>query len=77
MTDSAENAPGWRPLYESALLETDPSRLIDRILAARTAIFDRIEDTLRQPELSEQRAMNDALRNLRRHAEVASTSGAA
>ena len=71
------NSPDWRRLYETALLEKDPSKLIARISAARGAILDRIEDNLKNPALSEQGAMNDALRNLRRLAEVASTAGAA
>ena len=56
----------WRPLYEAALQESDPSRIRDRISAARTAILDTIEDTFKNSSPSNQRAMNDALRNLRR-----------
>ena len=63
------NSPDWKPIYEAALLETDGSKLPERITAARTAILDRIEESLTSPLPSEHRAMDDALRNLRRLAE--------
>ena len=56
----------WRPLYEAALLENDPGKIRERISAARTAILDTIEDTLTNSLPGNQRAMNDALSNLRR-----------
>jgi len=67
----------WKRLYEAALLETDPSRLPERILLARKAIFERIEESLREPVASEHHAMNEALRHLRRLAEMATPSMAA
>jgi hypothetical protein len=60
----------WKPLYEAALLETDTSKLPERISVARNAILDRVEESLRNPSPDEHRIMNDALRNLRRLAEV-------
>jgi len=60
------NSRDWKPLYEAALFETDGSKLPERITAARTAILDRIEESLTSPLPSEHRVMNDALRNLRR-----------
>ncbi len=62
---------GWKPLYEAALLETDTTKLPQRIAAARNAILDRIEESLRNSLPAEHRVMNDALRKLRRLAEVA------
>lgn len=62
---------GWKPLYEAALAETDEAKLPGRIVAARSAILDCMEANLRNPNPSEHRVMNDALRNLRRLAEVA------
>jgi|SRR5215469_3955010 len=56
----------WKPLYEAALLETDSSKLLQRITTARTAILDRIEESLTRPVPAECRAMDDALRTLRR-----------
>jgi hypothetical protein len=60
----------WKPLYEAALLETDAKKLAERIAIARSSILDRIEESLTHPLLGEQRAMDDALRNLRRLARV-------
>jgi hypothetical protein len=50
----------WIPLYEMALLETDAGKLPQRITIARSAIFDRIEESLTHPLPGEQRAMDDA-----------------
>jgi hypothetical protein len=53
----------WRQLFEAALLELNPDRLIERIQAARTTIRDRIEGSLsKTPE--EHVAMRDALTTL-------------
>jgi len=56
----------WKPLYEAALLETDSSKLLQRITTARTAILDRIEESVTRPVPAECRAMDYALRTLRR-----------
>src|SRR5262249_38694041 len=63
----------WLPLYEVALSETDAGKLPERIMVARSAIFDRIEESLTHPLPGEQRAMDDALRNLRRLAMTTTT----
>ncbi|MBV9626412.1 MAG: hypothetical protein JOZ14_20795 [Acidobacteria bacterium] len=70
-------SPDWRALYEAALRENDPSRVRDRITAARTAIFDTVEDTLKISSPSNQRAMNDALRKLKRLEHTGSSREAA
>ena len=67
----------WKPLYEAALLETDTRRLPEKIILARRAILDRIEESLKEPVASEHHAMNQALRQLRRLAEMATPSVAA
>jgi hypothetical protein len=67
----------WIPLYEMAMLETDPGKLPQRITTARSAILDRIEESLTHPLPGEQRAMDDALRNLRRLAQISSPKSAA
>ena len=67
----------WLPLYEMALLETDAGKLPGRITIARSAIFDRIEESLTHPLPGEQRAMDDALRNLRRLAQITTARTAA
>jgi len=56
----------WKPLYEAALLETDVIKLPERITTARSAILDRIEESFTRSLPGEQRAMDDALRKLRR-----------
>jgi hypothetical protein len=60
----------WKPLYKAALLETDVTKLPQRITAARSAILDRIEESFTHSLLGEHRAMDDALRNLRRLAQL-------
>src|SRR5262247_196070 len=67
----------WIPLYEIAMLETDAGKLPEKITIARGAILDRIEESLMHPLPGEQRAMDDALRNLRKLAQVGNTRGAA
>ncbi len=70
---SAHSSPHWKPLYEAALLETDGSKIPERITTARSAILDRIEESLTNPLASEQRAMDNALRRLRRLAQITMT----
>jgi inhibitor of KinA sporulation pathway (predicted exonuclease) len=60
----------WKPLYKAALLETDVTKLPQRITAARSAILNRIEESFTHSLLGEHRAMDDALRNLRRLAKL-------
>jgi hypothetical protein len=71
------HSPDWKPLYDAALLETDTSKLAERITVARSAIFDRIEESLTHPVASEHRAMDDALRNLHRLAKIMAKRSAA
>jgi hypothetical protein len=66
----------WKPLYEAALLETDVTKLPERITTARSAILDRIEEIFTHALPGEHSAMDDALRNLRRLAQ-STTGGAA
>jgi len=70
-------ATDWIPLYEMALLEADAGKLPQRITIARSAIFDRIEESLTHPLPGEQRAMDDALRNLRRLAQIGNAKSSA
>jgi hypothetical protein len=71
------NSSNWKPLYEAALLETDTRKLPERITMARSAIFDRIEESFTQGLPGEHRAMDDALRNLRKLAQTSLTKIAA
>ncbi len=56
----------WKPLYNAAVLETDITKLPERITTARSAIFDRIEESFAHSLQGEHRAMDEALRHLRR-----------
>jgi hypothetical protein len=56
----------WRKAYEAAILETDDLKLPKLLLAAKSAIDDRLHDLLLNhrgtPE--ERRAISDALQGL-------------
>ena len=67
----------WKQLYEAALLEKDADKLPERITTARSAILDRIEESFTHPLPGEHRAMAEALRGLRRLAEMATSKRAA
>jgi hypothetical protein len=54
----------WKQLYESAILELDNRKLPGRIAEARSAIYDRAEETLTSSLLAERRALNNALHAL-------------
>jgi len=55
-------------------LEADVAKLPERITVARSAILDRIEETFVHSLPGEQRAMDEALRNLRRLAQLTTTA---
>jgi hypothetical protein len=55
----------WQKLYERAVLEADESKLSERILEARHAIFDRAEEILTASPSDERRALTGALKTLR------------
>jgi hypothetical protein len=74
---SVSSPADWRRLYEAALFETDETRVPERISIARSAIVDRIEKVLEMPTPGEHRAMADALRHLRRLAEITTIRKAA
>jgi hypothetical protein len=61
----------WRELCDAALLELDPTRLVQRIAVARSAILQRIEVSLSKVPYSEQIAMRDALETLNSLAKIA------
>ena len=63
----SENGNGWQTLYNDAVVELDPIRLLDKIAAAEKAIGDRVNDSLhrRNPiDATEQQAIEDARHNL-------------
>jgi len=66
----------WKPLYEAALLETDLTKRPERITTARSAILDRIEESFTHSLPGEHRAMDVALTNLRRLAQLTTSRAA-
>jgi hypothetical protein len=58
--------PAWQGEYQAALLELDPERLLKRLTAAETAIFNRAQAISQSADgLAERQAIEDALANLR------------
>ncbi len=67
MADKTIKPTAWRQLYEIAVLENDPSRIGGRIVDARHAILDRVEELLTCSPSAEHRDLNDAFLHLRDH----------
>jgi hypothetical protein len=58
--------PEWQPEYLAALLEVDPKTLFERVTAAETAIFNRLQAISHHPDgHAERQAIEDALASLR------------
>ena len=58
--------PEWQAEYQAALLELDPKRLFERVTAAETAIFNRLQAMSQNSDgHAERRAIEDALAALR------------
>jgi hypothetical protein len=58
--------PEWQNEYIAALLEVDPKMLLERVAAAKTAIFNRLQAISHNPDsTAERRAIMDALAFLR------------
>src|SRR5438552_17982299 len=56
--------PEWQHQYQAALAEIERKKLLERVTAAETAIFNRIQAI--SPEyIAERQAIEDALANLR------------
>jgi len=56
--------PEWQNKYQVALLELDRKKLLERVTAAETAIFNRIQ-AISPEHAAERQAIEDALANLR------------
>jgi hypothetical protein len=62
-----QNGSNWLTLYNDAVVELDPIKLLDKIEVAQKAIGDRLEDALhgRNPiNANEQQLIEDARQNL-------------
>ena len=58
--------PEWQAEYQAALLELDPKRLFERVMAAETAIFNRLQAMSHTSDgHAERQAIEDALASLR------------
>ena len=58
--------PEWQPEYLAALSELDPKTLLERVMAAETAIFNRLQAmTHNSADSAERQAIQDALASLR------------
>ena len=58
--------PEWQQEYQAALLELDPAKLPQRVEAAETAIFKRLQTISQGSDCkAERQAIEDALASLR------------
>ena len=61
--------PAWQNEYQTAVLELDPRTLLERVHAAETAIFNRLQELAqnadRPEDKAERQAIADALSALR------------
>ena len=55
----------WKGVYQTALSETDPAMIQERIVAAQIAILKRGISLLASPSCREHQELNDAMRFLR------------
>ena len=64
MSNKNDAHPEWQQLCQTALLELDPTKLLERIATARDAILDRVEEGHTKSPNDEQLALRDALATL-------------
>ena len=58
--------PEWQGEYRAALMELDPKKMLERVAAAETAIFKRLQTMSRSSDNhAERQAIEDALTGLR------------
>jgi hypothetical protein len=71
MTDPSSTTPkilypGWQREYRAAVLELDPKQLTERVKAAESAIFTRLQAISGSADSdAERQAIEDAMGNLR------------
>ena len=58
------HAPQWKRLYKAAIFELDPAKSIQRIVEARSAVLDQIEEDFSKPSKGEACALGNALHML-------------
>jgi hypothetical protein len=58
--------PTWQPEFLAALVEIEPKQLLERVTAAETAIFNRLQALSHSADTrAERQAIEDALASLR------------
>ncbi len=58
--------PHWQSEYKAALIETDREKLVERVVEAETAIFNRLQTIAHSEDYrAERQAIEDARTNLR------------
>ena len=63
---STSRFPVWQSRCEEAFSEREPRKVFDRVVAAETAIFQRLQKLKSAPESVELEAIDAALKRLRR-----------
>ena len=66
-------APRWEQLYEAAIAERDPAKVLQRIGPAERAIVDQMEQGFSKISHGQQLALCDALHMLSTLREIAET----
>ena len=59
-----DDAAQWRQLCQNAVFELEPATLLQCVVEARSAVFDRIEDIHSKPITGEQYELRNALKTL-------------
>jgi hypothetical protein len=59
-----DDAAAWRQRCQTAVYELEPAALLQRVVEARSAVFDRIEDIHSKPIGDEQYELRNALKTL-------------
>ena len=67
----ARRAPRWKQLYEAAIAELDPAKVLQRIELAERAIVDQMEEGFSKMSHGQQLALCDALHMLSTLREIA------
>jgi hypothetical protein len=64
ITIHAPHVPQWKGLYEAAILELDPAKLLQRIAVTQSAVLNQMDDGFSKPSDRQQLALHDALHML-------------
>ena len=64
MANIREDVAQWRQLCQTAAFELEPATLLQRVVEARSAVFDRIEDIHSKPIGGEHYELRNALKTL-------------